>query len=96
MERDNILQFPCPVHDLSSEEFATRLTKLSEALEETALSGEEDAYAQRLARIEKASILLKNISLLVSRGSDRKRATDTFERVVLSIAELRSKLRNDA
>ena len=95
MERDNILQFPCPVHDLSSEEFATRLTKLTEELE-TALSGGGDAYAQRLARIEKASILLQKISLLVSRGSDRKRATETFERVTLSIAELRAKLRQDA
>lgn len=95
MERDNILQFPCPVHDLSSEEFATRLTRLTEELE-TALSGGEDAYVQPLARIEKASILLKKISLLVSRGSDRKRATETFERITLSIAELRAKLRKDA
>ncbi|MCP3442352.1 hypothetical protein [Bradyrhizobium sp. CCGUVB14] len=95
MERDKILLFPYPVHDLSSEECAFRLTELSEELKAVLLSG-EDGYAQQLARIEKASILLKNISLLVSRGSDRQRATETFERVMLSIAELRSKLRKDA
>jgi hypothetical protein len=94
MERDNILQFPYPVHDLSSEEFASRLAKLIEELE-AALSGEEHGYAQRLARIEKASILLNDISLLVSRGSDRNHANETFERVMLSIAELRAKLRKD-
>ena len=95
MERENILLFPYPIHELSSEELAFRLTKLSEELKTVLLSG-EDGYVQQLERIEKASILLKNISLLVSRGSDRKRATETFERVMLSIAELRSKLREDA
>jgi len=95
MDRDNILQFPYPVHDLSSEEFACLLTKLIEELE-AALLGEEHGYAQPLARVEKASILLKNLSLLVSRGRDRKNASETFERVMLSIAELRSKLRKDA
>jgi hypothetical protein len=95
MESDNILQFPCPGDNLSLEEFASRLTTLTEELE-TAFSGGEDGYAQPLAHIEKASILLNNISLLVSRGSDRKRATETFERVTLSIAELRAKLRKDA
>jgi hypothetical protein len=93
MERDNILQFPCPVHDLSSEESASRLTKLTEELE-SALSGGEDQYTPPLARIEKAGILLKDISLLVSRGSDRKRVTDTVERVIVSITELRSKLKD--
>ena len=95
MERDNILQFPCPAGDLPSEQFPSRLTELTEELE-IALSGGEDGFAQRLARIEKASILLNNISLLVSRGSARKRATETFERVTLSIAELRAELRKDA
>ena len=38
MERDNILQFPSPIHDLSSEELASRLTDLTEELE-TELSG---------------------------------------------------------
>jgi hypothetical protein len=92
---DNILQFPCPGHDLPSEEFATRLTKLAEELE-TALSGGEGAYAQRLAHIEKASILLNDISLLVSRGRDRTRAAETFGRVMHSIAELRAKVAEDA
>lgn len=95
MERDNLLQFPCPDHGLSSEEFACEVTKLTGELA-SALSGGEDGYAQRLARIEKASILLKDISLLVSRGRDRQRAAETFERVMRSLAELRSKLREDA
>jgi len=95
IERDKILQFPCPDHGLSSEEFAFRLTKLTEELE-SALSGGEDGDAGLLARIEKASILLNNISLLVTRGSDRRRAHETLEQTMRSIAELRSRLRKDA
>ena len=95
MEHDKILQFPSPVHDLSSEEFASSITDLTEKLEQE-LSGTNDGYAQRLARIEKASIRLMDISLLVSRGSDRKRATEMFERIMLSTAELRARLRQDA
>ena len=48
--------------------------------------------AERLAQIETASGLLKEISFLISRGSDRKRATETFDRLMLSCAELRSTL----
>ena len=93
MEHDRILQFPRPIHDLSSDEFASRLTDLAAKLEQE-LSGEDDAYAQRLARIERASIRLMDISLLVSRGSDRKRAAETFERLTCSIADLRSRLKD--
>lgn len=93
MDYDRILQFPRPVHELSSEEFASRLTGLTEELEKE-LSGRDDGYAQRLARIEKASIRLMDISLLVSRGRDRKRAAETFERLMLSIADLRSRLKD--
>jgi len=91
MERDNVLQFPYPVHDLSHEAVVFRLTELTEELE-TALSGWDEQPAQQLGRIEKASILLKDISLLASLGTDRKRAAETFERITLSIAELRLKL----
>ncbi|WIW46856.1 hypothetical protein ML401_01680 [Bradyrhizobium sp. 62B] len=93
MEPDNILRFPYPVHDLSPEEFASHLESLTADLEAELSSG-GDGYCEHLERIEKASMLLKNICLLVSRGSDRKRAIETFERVMLSTAELRSNLRN--
>jgi hypothetical protein len=95
MERDQILHFSFPDHALSSEELVSEVTKLTKELE-SALSGGEDGYAQQLARIEKASILLNDISRLVSRGSDRKLATERFERIMRSLAELRSKLRKDA
>lgn len=91
MDRDNLLQFPYPAIDPSSAEFASRLTRLTEELE-TALSASEEGYAQRLARIEKASIVLKDMSLLVSRGRDRTRAAETFDRVMVLAAELRAML----
>ena len=65
------------------------MSKLTEELE-TALSAREDGYAQRLARIEKASIVLKDMSLLVSRGRDRIRAAEAFDRVMALTAELRA------
>ncbi|WP_258765898.1 hypothetical protein [Bradyrhizobium arachidis] len=91
MELNKILQFPAPANDLSPEELASRLTHLAEELE-TALSSRAEGYAQRLASIEKASIVLKDISFLVSRGRERKRATETFERIMHSTAELKSRL----
>ncbi|PSO21523.1 hypothetical protein C7G42_07790 [Bradyrhizobium sp. MOS003] len=93
MEHDRILQFPCPVHDLSPEEFASRLTGLTEKLD-LELSDEDNTYGQRLARIERASIRLMEISLLVARGRDRKRAAETFKRLTCSIADLRSRLKD--
>jgi len=93
MEHDRILQFPRPVHDFSSEEFISRVTAITEKLEQE-LSGEDYAYAQRLARIERASIQLMDISLLVSRGSDRNRAAKTFKRLTCSIADLRARLKD--
>ena len=94
MDGDKVLQFPCPDHGLSGEELACEVTKLAGDLA-SALS-EQDGYDRGLPRIEKASILLHNISLLVSRGRGRQRATEAFERVMLSIAELRANLRKDA
>jgi len=91
MERDQILPFPCPDHGLSSQEVASEVTKLTDQLE-SALTGGEDGYAQQLVRIERASLLLNDINRLVSRGRDRRRAAETFEQIMRSIAELRSKL----
>jgi hypothetical protein len=94
MERDNILPFPRPDHGLSEEEFACEITNLTGELA-LALSGGEDGSAEGLARIERASILLEDISRLVSRGRDRLRAAETFERLIREIAELRANLRGD-
>lgn len=95
MKRDNILHFPQPGHALSPEEFASRLTELTVELD-TKLSRDGEGCSQDLARIEDVSILLKKISVLVSRGRDRVSVAETFSRVMLSTAELRSKLRNEA
>jgi hypothetical protein len=94
MERDNVLPFPRPDHDLSPEEFACEITSLTGELA-MALSGREDGHAEGLVRIERASILLEDISRLVSRGRDRQLASETFERLMRQIAELRAKLRGD-
>ncbi|MBC9879125.1 hypothetical protein G8O24_17430 [Bradyrhizobium sp. INPA01-394B] len=91
MERDQILRFPCPDHGLSSQECASEVTRLADQLE-SALAGGEEGYAQQLARIERASLLLNDMSRLVSRGRDRQRATEAFEQIMRSLAELRSKL----
>lgn len=95
MEPDNVLQFPFPDHDMSSEESVAELTRLSSELAST-ISDDEEGYAECLARIEKASILLQHINLLVTRGRDRRRAMAAFERVTRLLAELRSKLRQEA
>ena len=92
MERDNILQFPSPDHGLSSEALTTEITRLSGELASAVSDVEEFGdYAAHLARIERASILLENISRLLSGGRDRICAVEAFERVMRSIAELRSR-----
>ena len=91
MERDNILQFPCPDHGLSSQQCASEIARLTEELE-SALCGGEKGYAEQLARIERVSLLLNDISRLVSRGRDRTRAAEAFEQIMRSLTDLRSKL----
>ncbi|MCG2627314.1 hypothetical protein L6654_11820 [Bradyrhizobium sp. WYCCWR 13023] len=93
MERDNVLQFPCPDHGLSSDEFVSELTRLCDELASEFPGGNEfGAFDEQLMRIEKSSILLASISQLVSRGGDRLRAAESFERIMRSVAELRSEI----
>ncbi|RXH16096.1 hypothetical protein EAS56_08845 [Bradyrhizobium guangzhouense] len=91
MKRDNILQFPSPDHSLSPDDFASELTRLCDELA-SELSGDEElgGLDAQLSRIETSSILMASISQLVSRGRGRLRATESFERIMHSVAELRS------
>ncbi|WP_439406950.1 hypothetical protein ACNJX9_36500 [Bradyrhizobium sp. DASA03076] len=91
MKRDNVLQFPAPGHDLSSDAFVSELTRLCDELaSELSYGAESGGFGDQLMRIEKSSILLASISQLVSRGRDRLRAAQSFERIMHAVAELRS------
>jgi len=91
MNRDNVLQFPCPDHDLSSDDFVCELTRLCDELASELSAGDEfGGFDEQLIRIENSSILLASISQLVSRGGDRLRATESFKRIMHFVAELRS------
>jgi len=93
MKRDNVLQFPSPDHGLSSDDFVSELTRLCDELASELSGGNEcGGFDQQLMRIETSSILLASISQLVSRGGDRRRATESFERIMDSVAELRSEV----
>lgn len=93
MKHDNVLQFPSPDHGLSSDELVSELTRLCDELASELSCGDEfGGLDAQLVRIEKSSILLAGISQLVSRGGDRLRAAQSFERIMHSVAELRSGL----
>ncbi|WP_298878744.1 hypothetical protein [uncultured Bradyrhizobium sp.] len=93
MKRDNIVRFPVPDHGLSPEELEAELVKLSSELALVLSIGHSSGgLAEILSRFEKASLALKDIGQLVSRGKDRVRVAETCDRIVRSIAEMRKTL----
>lgn len=89
MPPDNVLTFPVPDPDLSSEQLAAEIANLTRELA-AALSGNEPGgLSEQLTRIEDVTVLLEGMSQLVSRGRDRLRAHETSQRIMHAIAQLR-------